>query len=360
MTKWSKEKVWEWYNSQPWIRGVNYIPSCCVNSIEQWQEYNFENVLSVIDNELALAANVGFNSIRYGLSFFIWENQHDGFMERLERFLEVCAKHHITVMFVLGNDCTVPKHNYVPGHFGEQEWDLGYHSGKKISPHIVLDDEGYSPFDEEEYAARYCEMVREIVTKYQNDERIIMWDVFNEIGNSLRGVKSVPFMKRLFTVIREIDPLQPVGACAWRVDRHGHIESEEERIAVELSDIVLWHYYGDYKTTVKIIENLKKYECPLINTEWLHRIQHNNIEEIFPLFYLERIGSYSWGLVAGKTQTYEPWEHLWHAYDHDKSLNLDFTKWQHDLFRANHRPYNPKEIEIIKEFCQLADQKYKE
>lgn len=28
------------------------------------------------------------------------------------------------------------------------------------------------------------------------------------------------------------------------------------------------------------------------------------------------------------------------------------------MFRANHRPYNPKEIEIIKDFCALADHKF--
>ena len=37
---------------------------------------------------------------------------------------------------------------------------------------------------------------------------------------------------------------------------------------------------------------------------------------------------------------------------------LDFTKWFHDLYRPNHRPYYPKEIELIKEFCELADEDF--
>ena len=40
---------------------------------------------------------------------------------------------------------------------------------------------------------------------------------------------------------------------------------------------------------------------------------------------------------------------------HTNSLKYDFTKWFHDLYRPNHHPYDPKEIEQIKYFCALAD-----
>lgn len=35
MEKWSKDKIWSWYNERPWIRGCNYVPSDCVNFVEQ-------------------------------------------------------------------------------------------------------------------------------------------------------------------------------------------------------------------------------------------------------------------------------------------------------------------------------------
>ena len=79
---------------------------------------------------------------------------------------------------------------------------------------------------------------------------------------------------------------------------------------------------------------------------------------MFPLFYLEKIGCYNWGFVAGKYQTYEPWNNIWEDYENDPNLNYDFTKWFHDLYRPNHRPYDPKEIELIKYFCQLADKDF--
>ena len=101
---------------------------------------------------------------------------------------------------------------------------------------------------------------------------------------------------------------------------------------------------------------MRKLERPLMCTEWLNRIMHNDVKEIYPLFYLENIACYCWGFVVGKTQTHEPWESLWNDYyNPNKKVDYDFTKWQHDLFRINQRPYDPHEIEIIEKFNKIAD-----
>ena len=42
--QWSKERAWQWYNEQPWIRGYNGYPSNCVNRIAMWQEYEHEEI----------------------------------------------------------------------------------------------------------------------------------------------------------------------------------------------------------------------------------------------------------------------------------------------------------------------------
>ena len=54
MEKWSKEKAWEWYNSRPWIRGFNIVPSDCSGWVEMWQEYNHAEKVETIRRELAL------------------------------------------------------------------------------------------------------------------------------------------------------------------------------------------------------------------------------------------------------------------------------------------------------------------
>ena len=53
---WTKEKAWEWYNAQPWIRGCNYMPASAANRMDMWQEYGSEARFEEMDRELALAA----------------------------------------------------------------------------------------------------------------------------------------------------------------------------------------------------------------------------------------------------------------------------------------------------------------
>ena len=87
-------------------------------------------------------------------------------------------------------------------------------------------------------------------------------------------------------------------------------------------------------------------------------LKQNRIQELFPLFYLERIGCYNWGLVAGKYQTYEPIEGVWQAYERGDVIKWDFRIWMHDLFRPSFRPYDPNEINVIKRVCKMADDKW--
>ena len=48
-------------------------------------------------------------------------------------------------------------------------------------------------------------MVNEIVTLYKNDPRILMWDLFNEPGNSQRSEITLPILKRM---VGEHEPLK--------------------------------------------------------------------------------------------------------------------------------------------------------
>ena len=109
MNRWSKERAWEWYNARPWLRGCNFMSSDCANRIDQWQEYGFEERLETTDKELKLLAETGFNSIRIIPEFIVWKKEHDGFMERFEKYLETADQYGITCMVVFGNDCMPPQ-----------------------------------------------------------------------------------------------------------------------------------------------------------------------------------------------------------------------------------------------------------
>ena len=351
---WSPAQAREWYDRMPWLRGANYLPADCPNRIAFWQELEFEKHLETMDREMALMQTIGYNSIRVILEFIVWEQQHDGFLKRFERVVSTAAKYGVSLMVCFGNDCTVPRdEKYRAPELGPQPCDWGYHGARKNSPHSGYKNAvGYNPvLDEPETAERFYAMVREMVGLYAADPRIVVWDLFNEPGNGNRGDVSLPHVKRIFEEARKAAPMQPLTSGIW----HSlGTETAAEHAALELSDVISYHNYGGYAYNVEELCKLRKLGRPLLNTEWLHRIFGNTVQELFPLFFLEKVGCWNWGLVAGLSQTYEPWDSIWNAYEPGKPCGYDFTKWQHDLFRPSLRPYDPKEIEIIKRFTALA------
>ena len=153
--------------------------------------------------------------------------------------------------------------------------------------------------------------------------------------------------------------MQPITSGTWRINEKDEPLSEVEQYVLEHSDLISYHSYDSYLRNVQIIRKLKAYGRPIFCTEWLGRVLHNTVQEMFPLFYVEKIGCFNWGLVAGKYQTYEPWEASWEQYERGERTDFDFTRWFHDLYRPNHRPYDPKEIELIWTLTQAADKEFK-
>jgi len=243
---------------------------------------------------------------------------------------------------------------------GEQHFDWGYHGGREHSQHGV--HTGPAPhyyLDDPESRADYFEMVREIVTLYKDDPRICIWDLYNEPGNSRRTELTLPNLKAIFELVRSINPSQPLTAdpFGFSFDRTVPPSPIAEYV-LDNVDIVCYHCYGPYDQHVQLIRRLKEYGRPIMNTEWLGRCLNNDVFSLFPLFWMEGIGCINWGFVAGKYQTYEPWEGTWTRYMSGENTDVDFTKWFHDLYRPNHRPYDPKEIELIQKFCRLADEEF--
>ena len=356
--QWTKEEAWEWYNAHPWIRGCNFIGSDCANRRDQWQSYGREERMKVAESEMALAEKIGFNSVRLIVDFDVWLQERESYMSVLEEYISIAASHGLSVMYVLALEAQLPRgidEEFVPKTLGEQIYAKGYHQGRFPLTPEELAKKPYHYLEREGLREKYLEMVTEIVTKYANDERILCWNVYNEPGNVI-GNRSIPLLDILFETVRACDPVQPLTADIWRRVVDGKARFEEEQHAYELSDVISFHFYGSYLETVLQIEEMRKLERPLMCTEWLNRIMHNDVKEIYPLFYLENIACYCWGFVVGKTQTHEPWESLWNDYyNPNKKVDYDFTKWQHDLFRINQRPYDPHEIEIIEKFNKIAD-----
>ncbi|MBP9997898.1 MAG: alpha/beta fold hydrolase, partial [Bacteroidales bacterium] len=360
--RWTKEQAWEWYNAQPWIRGCNYMSADCANRVDQWQELGFEERFETQRQELALAQSIGFNTVRLLIAeegFGIWIADHDGFMQRFDRTLALCFEHGIRAIVTLANDCSRPKELWKLPQPGPQHYDWGYHGGRKQSQHGTYPGAiGFTSLDDPELSEAFFQMCREIMTVHKDDQRILFWDLINEPGANNRKQVSVANVRRLFEIGWEVNPSQPLTADLWNSFGKGEKNPSENAVA-ELCDIISYHDYSPLKRQKEIAEDLReRIGRPMINTEWLARIRGNYVQDCYAFFEQERIGCTMWGFVAGKYQTYEPWESMWKEIDAGKGKHYEITKWFHDLYRPSLRPYDPEEIAIISHINAQADDEF--
>ena len=351
---WPKEKAWEWYRDQPWIRGCNYMPASCANRVDQWQEYGSEARFEEMERELALMEKDGLNAVRIilgDLGFAVWRAERDGMMKRFDRMLEICGRHGVRVILVFGNDCSRPKPLWSLPPMGEQKWDLGYHGGRKLSQHGSFPGvAGYTAVDDPALCEEFFAMCEEFLTKYRSDGRILFWNLWNEPGNNGRGTISAKHIRRLFELAWRINPDQPLAADIWTGERNW-TNGMAEAVGAELNDIESYHTYSNLKGQMAYAKKLReRFGRPMVNTEWLARLFRCNVQDVYPFFAQNRIGCTMWGYVNGKYQTHEPWESMWRKVEANPEYaqDHDFTKWFHDLYRPSLRPYDPNEIAVIR------------
>ena len=324
---WSKEKAWQWYRKVSPIRGCNYLPRTAVNMTEMWQADTFDP--KTIDEELGWAEKAGYNSVRIFLQYLVWKDDPDGLKKRLNKFLTIADKHGISSMVILFCDCSFSgKEPYL----GKQDEPVpGVHnSGWVPSPGLKrVTDKAVWP-DLEKY-------VKDIVGSFGKDERVLIWDLYNEPGNSRMGEKSLPLAEAAFAWARATNPSQPLTIGAWT-----RFEGKMSKRLIELSDVVSFHGYDGVEGIKNKLKVCEKYGRPIICTECLRRGVGNTFTAILPVFAEHNVGWYNWGLVAGRTQTYMPWG--------SKKGDPMPKIWQHDMFHADGRPYDTKEIELIRRF----------
>ena len=70
----------------------------------------------------------------------------------------------------------------------------------------------------------------------------------------------------------------------------------------------------------------------------------NTFETILPLARKFNVAAINWGFVAGKSQTYMPWDSWLKPYINGREPAV----WFHDIFHADGRPYRPAEIQVLK------------
>jgi len=344
MNKWSEEKANSWYEDQEWIVGCNFLPSSAINQLEMFQDDTFD--LDTIKKEITWASGLGFNSLRIYLHDLLWSDK-DNLTSKLNLILDFCASKGIKPILVLFDDC----HRAYP-KLGKQPKPVkGVHnSGWKQSPGMKVVHGLFDGSLSKEELSDLKAYVQGVLEFYAEDERILMWDLYNEPGQFGVGDKSIKLLELTWTWAREINPSQPLTSCL-----DGSVGDEIIQLNQENSDVITFHTYEKDKLE-PTIKRLQETNRPIICTEYMAREFGTTFQFSLPIFLKYKVGCYNWGLVAGKSQTHFGWETILNL--HDLKEKGEFIEegdnipepeiWFHDIFRKNGTAFIDEEVDFIK------------
>lgn len=350
---WTAEKANEWYAKQPWLVGANFAPATAINQLEMWNADTFDP--ERIDKELGWGASIGFNTMRVFLHDIPWKEDKEGFLKRIEKFLEIADKHNIKIMFVLFDGV----------------WDPFPTSGKQREPkpHVHnsgwVQSPGYHILKDPKKQDELKDYVVGIISHFRDDKRVIIWDLFNEPDNPVSQYKNVELKNKReaatelliksYVWAREVNPSQPLTSGVWIGNWPNPDKlSITEKVQIEYSDVISFHNYGSLDNIKKCVDNLTRYNRPMLCTEYMARPLKSTFDPVMGYLKEKKVGAYNWGFVEGKSQTNYPWD-SW-----EKIYTEEAKPWFHDIFRTDGTPYDTKETNYIKSLTGKAPAKTKD
>lgn len=345
-SRWTPEQAQAWARRTGWLVGCNFSPSTAINQLEMWQADTFDP--AGIERELGWAEGLGFNSVRVFLHHLAWKQDPEGFLKRMDQFLDIAARHKIGVMFVVFDSC----------------WDPLPRLGRQRAPrpHVHnsgwLQDPGREVLTQPGRIEELKPYVLALLNRFANDPRVHAWDLFNEPDNDNRnsyganGAKTevpnkaeltLPLLKKVFAWAREVTLSQPVTAGVWIGNWADPARlSPFEQLMLEQSDVISFHNYSKVEDLRKCIENLRRYQRPILCTEYMARPAGSTFDPNLGCLKEQQVGAYNWGFVSGKTQTIYPWD-SW-----QKTYTAEPPVWFHDILKPDGTPYLPAETGYIK------------
>lgn len=324
-SRWTGTEAQQWVAETDWLRGCNFNPSTAINQLETWQAETFDTV--TINRELGWAQEIGMNCMRVFLHHVAWEVDKEGFKNRMKTYLNIADRHGIKTIFVFFDDC----------------WNPTYKAGKQPEPKPGVHNSGWvrDPGDllySDTTMVKTLEAyVKDVMTTFRKDPRIVIWDLYNEPGNSGYGNKSLHLLKKVFEWGREANPMQPLSSGLWNKSL-----TELNKFQIENSDIITYHNYDGPEKHLAAIDSLKKYRRPLVCTEYMARRNNSLFTNIMPLLKEKHVGAINWGLVSGKSNTK-------YAWDEPIPNGAEPKLWFHEIFHPDGKPYKQEEVDVIKQ-----------
>ena len=349
--RWSEGEARQWKARLPWLVGCNFTPAYAINPIEMWAADTFDAV--AIDRELGWAADLGMNTARVYLHNVPWAEDREGFLVRVQTYLDIAHSHGIHTMLVLFDSCWHPEP--MPGRQPDPRPGV-HNSGWVQCP-------GVSTLMDVERHNALRDYVRDIVGEFAFDPRVLAWDIWNEPDNDLdvsackpdelnaKAALVLPLLREAFNWARGMNPIQPLTSGIWLGDWSSEGTMTEIQIAqCNLSDIISFHNYAPGPDFAKRIGWLRRYNRPLICSEFMARPTGSTFEDILPIAQAEDVGAICWGLVAGRSQT----QYSWSSW---KQPDAADAEWFHDVLHPDGTPYDAAEAAFISEMATLHRRK---
>ena len=351
--RWSEEKAQAWGAEQPWLVGANFNPSDSWNQLVVWQKDTWNPEL--IDKELGWAEDIGMNTMRVYLHYFPYRDDKDGFLDRIDQYLKISDSHNIKTMFI----------------FFDSVWNPDPVAGKQKEPTPHLHNAGWVQCPDSEILwnpERHIELkpyVQDIMTRFKDDDRVLLWDLYNEpqnyCGTSYNDVGkekySLMLLKDVFAWAREVNPSQPISSAPWLGDWSDLDNlTEFDGFMFNNSDVITFHNYDGLNEMAKRVGWVKKFNRPIICTEYMARGNDSLFETHLPFMARHNIGAINWGLVDGRSQTKYPWD-SWDRYKAGNPYTAEPDVWFHEVFRTDGTPYRQYEVDLIKTFTEAKNGK---
>ncbi|OAV43619.1 cellulase family glycosylhydrolase [Lewinella sp. 4G2] len=351
--RWSVEKANAWYDAQPWLVGANYLPRTAINQLEMWQGETWDP--TTIRQELGWAADIGMNTMRVYLHDLVWRDDKAGLYERMDAFLEICQSLGIRPAFVFFDDCHEPE-----AKSGPQPLPVpGFHnSGWVTSPGVVVVDRFAEGSETDADRERLRGYIQETLQRYGQDERVLLWELYNEPGCDNFYDSSNKLLYAAWQWARAAAPSQPLVSTSL-----GSRGVMNEATSRNNSDVHSIHTYSDNRYIFSSVNKYRADGRPVIVSEWLARTYNSNVFENLPLLKALNVGAINWGLVAGKSGTVFGWHsrnrfgtRMWP--NQLRARGEVTTDWEseplpevffHDLFYPDGRPYDEAEIKMFRQ-----------
>jgi hypothetical protein len=343
--RWTAAKARGWYARQDWILGANYTNAGAINQLDMFQAATWNP--AEIDKEFGWAKKFGMNAMRVYLHDLLYKQDAEGFKRRFAELLAIADRHDIRIMPVLFDSVwnpdpkLGPQHPPIPGV---------HNSGWVQSPgrHDLV-----NPAND----AHFRRYVEDIVGTFAKDERILLWDVWNEPDNHGGGMfndeqlaeemaRIEQLLPQVFAWARAQRPSQPLSSGVWIGPDWSPGSAELtaiQRTQLAESDVITFHNYEWPEQFEARIAQLKPYGRPLICTEWMARSAGSTADAVLPIAHRENVGMINWGFVQGEIQTHLPWD----SWERPYTLQQPVA-WFHDLLHPDGRPYRQREAEIFR------------